>query len=166
MGKKEEEKNASFIRLRPCVPSCFTFEKSFVVFCFFDASTRRLTSAQHSTAVTRDRNFVSMVLIKYPHQYREEERRVEGGIKEVENQRLDEEIFFCFKICPLSCWRHVSASFVTHILYLSFDVFTEKISIFFSFFLFSLLKTKKKKLIVGCYGTHCPSSAGHAVCSP
>lgn len=48
-------------------------------FFIFDLSTRCLTYAQQSTIVTRNRNFVSMVLIKYPHQYREEERKRGGA---------------------------------------------------------------------------------------
>lgn len=56
----------------------FPFSKS-PSFFVFDLSTRCLTYAQQSTIVTRNRNFVSMVLIKYPHQYREQERKREGN---------------------------------------------------------------------------------------
>lgn len=100
--KKRKEK--SFIGLGPCIPLVFPFKKSFL-FCF-DLSTRCLTYAQQSTIVTRNRNFVSMVLIKYPHQYREEERKRGGngvrGTEEVENQRENERFSSaseCVQLC-------------------------------------------------------------------
>lgn len=61
-------------------PSFFFFLLKSPSFFVFDLSTRCLTYAQQSTIVTRNRNFVSMVLIKYPHQYREEERKRRGAM--------------------------------------------------------------------------------------
>lgn len=92
-------------RPRSLHPSVFLLKSpSFFV---FDLSTRCLTYAQQSTIVTRNRNFVSMVLIKYPHQYREQERKRRGngvrGTEEVENQRENERFFFCFRTCPVMC---------------------------------------------------------------
>lgn len=57
----------------------FSFLKSPSFFCFFDLSTRCLSYAHQSTLVTRNRNFVSMVLIEYPHQYREKRREGQWG---------------------------------------------------------------------------------------
>ena len=75
----------------------FPFKKFviFFIFFFFDLSTRCLTYARQSTIVTRNRNFVSMVLIKYPHQLLErrgEKERSKSikGIKEVENHGKNE----------------------------------------------------------------------------
>lgn len=90
---------------------CFLLESpSFFV---FDLSTRCLTYAQQSTIVTRNRNFLSMVLIKYPHQYREEEeedrKRGGNGVRGGRKPMRDERFFFpfCFKMCPVTYWKHL-----------------------------------------------------------